>query len=251
MKRHPKLTCWALIPARSGSQRIPNKNIKLLGEHPLLAYTIQAAINSGVFSKVVVSTDSRAIADIAKKYGAEIPLLRPAKFAGDQSPDLEWIKHLLSELFKEGNKADCFSILRPTSPFRQPETIRRAWRQFLSDSRADSLRAVEKCKQHPAKMWHVDLAANRMEPVLVNPVRHETQWHSMQYQSLPSIYAQNASLEIAWCKTVFEKGAIAGDEIMPFLTENYEGFDINRPEDWIIAEHLVKQNPNLLPRINV
>lgn len=216
-----------------------------------MAYTIQAAINSGVFARVIVSTDSREIAGIAQKYGAEIPFLRPAKFAGDRSPDIEWIKHMLGKLFKAGDGADCFSILRPTSPFRQPETIRRAWRQFLSDDQADSLRAVELCRQHPAKMWHVDLAANRMKPVLINPAGHKTPWHSMQYQSLPEIYAQNASLEIAWCKTALEKSTIAGDKIVPFFTEGHEGFDINRPEDWIVAEHLVKQNHNLLPKINV
>lgn len=216
-----------------------------------MAYTIRAAIDSGIFAKVIVSTDSREIADIAQKYGAEIPFLRPAKFAGDHSPDIDWVKHLLGKLFKKGNVADCFSILRPTSPFRQSETIHRAWRQFLSDNRADSLRAVEKCKQHPAKMWHVDLAANRMKPVLVNPAKHEVPWHSMQYQSLPEVYAQNASIEIAWCRTVLEKGAIAGDEIIPFFTEGHEGFDINRPEDWIVAEHLVEQNHNLLPKVSV
>lgn len=216
-----------------------------------MAYTIRAAIDSGIFTRVVVSTDSREIADIAKKYGAKIPFLRPAKFAGDHSPDIEWVRHLLSKLFKEGNKTDCFSILRPTSPFRQSETIRRAWRQFLSDGQADSLRAVELCRQHPAKMWQIETAANRIKPVMVSPAKHKTPWHSMQYQSLPPIYAQNASLEIAWCKTVLKKSTIAGDEIMPFFTEGYEGFDINRPDDWIIAEHLIKRNPNLLPAINV
>lgn len=251
MDEKTNLVCWALIPARSGSKRIPNKNIKLLGGHPLLAYTIRAAIGSGVFTRVIVSTDSRETADIAQKYGAEIPFLRPVKFAGGHSPDIEWVKHLLGELFKESDRADCFSILRPTSPFRQPETIRRAWQQFLSDSRADSLRAVEKCRQHPAKMWHVDLAANRMKPVLVNPAGHETPWHSMQYQSLPTVYAQNASLEIAWCRVPFEHNTIAGAEIRPFFTEGHEGFDINRPEDWIVAEYLIKENPNLLPKINL
>lgn len=251
MQKSRKLICWALIPARSGSKRIRNKNVKLLGGHPLLAYTIRAAIDSGVFARVIVSTDSSEIADIAKKYGAEIPFLRPAKFAGNHSPDIEWVRHLLVELFKKGKGADCFSILRPTSPFRQPKTIRRAWRQFLSNDKIDSLRAVELCRQHPAKMWRIDLTTKRMKPLLVNPARHEVPWHSMQYQSLPEIYAQNASLEIAWCRTALEKGTIAGDDIMPFFTDGYDGFDINRPEDWIIAEHLIKENPNILPKISI
>lgn len=237
--------CLGLIPARSGSKRIPNKNIKLLNGHPLLAYTIRAAINSGVLSRVIVSTDNRKIADIALKYGAEVPFLRPAEYATSESPDIEWIKHLLTELRKKGEAAEYFSILRPTSPFRQPETIQRAWKQFLNDSKVDSLRAVEKCGQHPAKMWYVK--DNRMTPILKNPNKSQTPWHSTPYQALPVIYVQNASLEISKYKIPLEEGSIAGNKIMPFFTEGYEGFDINNEKDWILAEYLVKVNPKILP----
>ena len=145
----------ALIPARAGSKRVPGKNIRRLAGHPLIAYTIAAALESGVFDAVVVSTDSDDYADIARYYGAEVPFLRPETLAGSLSPDIEWVEHALLTLEGLGRSFDAFSILRPTSPFRQAETIQRAWQQFSEESGVDSLRAVESCKQHPGKMWVV------------------------------------------------------------------------------------------------
>jgi CMP-N,N'-diacetyllegionaminic acid synthase len=237
----------ALIPARAGSKRIPDKNIRPLAGHPLIAYTISAALQSEVFSAVLVSTDSQVYEEIAKYYGAEIPYLRPPELAGDLSPDIEWLEYTLSSLRQDSREYDCFSILRPTSPFRLPETIQRAWRAFTEEKGVDSLRAVEKCKQHPGKMWVV--RGTRMMPLLpLTPP--EQPWHSSQYQSLPEVYAQNASLEIAWSRVVFESRTIAGDVLMPFFTEDYEGFDVNSPYDWNLAEHLVESGQARLPSIS-
>jgi N-acylneuraminate cytidylyltransferase len=237
----------ALIPARAGSKRVADKNIRLLAGHPLIAYTIAAALQSEVFSAVIVSTDSTLYADIASYYGAEIPYLRPLELAGDLSPDIEWVEYTLSRLRQDGREYNCFSILRPTSPFRLPETIQRAWSVFKNEDGVDSLRAVEKCKQHPGKMWVV--RGNRMVPLLpLSPT--EQPWHSSQYQSLPEVYAQNASLEIAWSRVVFEGRTIAGDVLMPFFTKDYEGFDVNRVYDWNLAEHLVDSGQARLPSIS-
>jgi len=239
-------SCIALIPARSGSKRIANKNIRVLGGHPLIAYTIRSAIDSGIFSEVIVSTDSKEYAEIARYYGAEVPFLRPLEYAGDLSPDIEWITYTLKRLKDEEEKFDCFSILRPTSPFRLPGTILRAWNAFILEGGVDSLRAVEKCHEHPGKMWVV--RGKRMMPLL--PFGPEQQpWHSSPYQALPIIYVQNASLEIAWCHIVLEKGTIAGEVIIPFLTENYEGFDVNQPEDWTNAMDLIEGGMACLPSV--
>src|SRR2546425_9002622 len=123
----PSPTAVALIPARSGSKRVKQKNIRPLAGHPLLAYSIAAARESGIFRSVLVSTDSEEIAAIARSYGAEVPFLRPAAMAADHSPDIEWIEHLLVELGRRDRVYDCFAILRPASPFRRVGTIRRAW----------------------------------------------------------------------------------------------------------------------------
>ncbi|WP_029214908.1 acylneuraminate cytidylyltransferase family protein [Kallotenue papyrolyticum] len=235
----------ALIPARAGSKRVQGKNIRPLAGHPLLAYTIAAAVDSGVFAAVIVSTDSEQIAEIATYYGAEVPFLRPVEYAGDTSPDIEWVDYTLRRLANEGRRFDCFSILRPTSPFRAPETIRRAWHQFLATPAIDSLRAVEKCKQHPGKMWVLN--GDRMVPLLLNP--RGTPWHSTPYQALPEVYVQNASLEIAWSRVVFEQRTIAGELLTPFITYGYEGFDINDSLDWVLAEELLRRGEATLPHV--
>jgi CMP-N,N'-diacetyllegionaminic acid synthase len=241
-------TCIAFIPARSGSKRVKNKNIRLLKGHPLIAYTIAAAKESQIFSEIIVSTDNKEIKEIAKYYGAEVPVLRPKKFAHDLSPDIEWIKHILE--FLRGKKKDDshLAILRPTSPFRQANTIKRAWKQYLSESNIDSLRAVEKCRQHPAKMWLVE--NNRIKPVMIGYDENKTPWHSKPYQALPVVYVQNASLEITKAQVIFKKNTISGEIISPFITENWEGYDINDEKDWFYAEKLLEEKKTILPFIN-
>ena len=236
----------ALIPARAGSKRVPGKNIRRLGAHPIMAYTIAAALDSHVFDEVIVSTDDEDYASIARHYGASVPFLRPAALAGDRSPDIEWVEHTLMNLKAGGRGYDCFSLLRPTSPFRQMETIRRAWRAFTGQTGVDSLRAVERCRQHPGKMWVVNGA--RMTPLLPSGPT-DVPWHSSQMQTLPEVYVQNASLEIAWTRVVFEGHTIAGNVLMPFFTEGFEGFDVNTPDDWLLAEHYVDRGDARLPAV--
>ena len=237
----------AFIPARSGSKRVPNKNIKQLGEHPMLAYTVRAAIDSGVFDAVICATDSQLYADVALHYGAEVPFLRPVEISGDKSPDIEWVIWMLRQLKELGRDYEIYSILRPTSPFRLPSTIRRAWQAFSEDSQADSLRAIETCKQHPGKMWVV--RGKRMLPVMPFTL-NGTPWHSSQYTVLPEIYAQDASLEIAWSRLALEHNNIAGEAIIPFISEGLEGFDINEIEDWLLAEHYLAEGKATLPIIS-
>jgi N-acylneuraminate cytidylyltransferase len=238
----------ALIPARSGSKRLAHKNIRLLGGHPAIAYTIVTAIASKIFDAVIVSTDSEVYADIARYYGAEIPFLRPPEASGDRSPDIDWVALTIERLDAAGRRYDAFSLLRPTSPFRKPETIRRAWDQFLAAEGVDSLRAVEPVEQHPGKMWVVR-GGGRMLPLLpLSP--EDTPWHSQQMASLPRVYAQNASLEIAWTRVVRETRTIAGTVLTAFLTEGDEGLDINRQKDWWWAEHLIASGEAVLPKID-
>lgn len=239
-------SCIALIPARAGSKRVPNKNIRELGGHPLLAYSIAAALDSGVFAAVHVSTDSEEIAAIARHYGAETPFLRPAVLAGDLSPDIDWIEYTFDRLEELGRGYDSFAILRPTNPFRLPSTIRRAWQAFRSQQGVDSLRAVEKCSEHPGKMWVI--RGSRLLPLLpFGPVAQP--WHSTPYQALPEVYVQNASLEIAWTSVALERRSIAGEVLAPFLTVGDEGHDVNDPEDWFFAEHLLRSGQATLPPV--
>ena len=234
----------ALIPARSGSKRIPDKNIKILGEHPLISHTIKAAKESSIFKKIICVTDSNHYKDIAEYYGAEVPKLRPKSISGDFSPDIEWVRWILSYLEETGLSFDAFSILRPTSPFRNASTIRRAWREFTEFQPSHSLRAIQKCKEHPGKMWKIK--GNNLYPIFKGKIE-DTPYHSSQYSVLPEIYVQNASLEIAWAKVPFEYNSISGDLITPFISKDYEGFDINHLEDWIIAAHYLDKGTLSLP----
>src|SRR5215207_3834350 len=178
----------ALIPARAGSKRLEGKNVRLLAGHPLIAYAIAAALDSAVFDAVIVSTDSADIAAISRYYGAEVPALRPSALADDLSPDLDWVRHTLQSLRSTGRNYECFSILRPTSPFRTAATVRRAWEWFGPRRDVDSLRAVERCKQHPGKMWKRQ--GDRIVPLLDGGPTSPP-WHSMAYQSLPEVLVQN------------------------------------------------------------
>lgn len=242
-----KPTSIAFIPARSGSKRIPHKNIRPLGKHPVLAYSIRTAIDSGVFDAVVCATDSELYAEIARHYGAEVPFLRSNDISGDKSPDIEWVEWMLSKLADAGRQYDVFSILRPTSPFRTAETIRKAWQTFIEAQGADSLRAVEKCKQHPGKMWVI--REGRMLPLMpLSP--EEVPWHSSQYAALPTVYAQNASLEIAWSRVVTVGRTIAGSVVVPFISEGCEGLDVNEEFDWWKAERLLADGAASLPPIS-
>jgi CMP-N,N'-diacetyllegionaminic acid synthase len=248
MARSKASSCIALIPARAGSKRVPHKNIALLAGHPLIAYSICAARQSGVFEKVLVSTDSEDYARIARHYGAEVPFLRPNTIAGDKSPDIEWIKYTLKKLADAGETFDAFSILRPTSPCRKPGTIKRAWDQFKSQDGIDSLRAVELCGQHPGKMWVV--RGKRMHPLMPMTAEGITPYHSTQYTGLPLVYVQNASLEIAWSSIALEQSTIAGEVLTPFLTRDDEGLDVNTQRDWRLLEMMVEDGSATLPDIN-
>ena len=237
-----------LIPARAGSKRVPNKNILQLQGHPLLAYTISAALDSGVFEKVIVSTDSDEYAQIALHYGAEVPFLRPNSLAQDSSADIGWVAHALESLALNGYEYEIFSILRPTSPFRNASTIRRAYEAFSSRTDIDSIRAVELCSQHPGKMWRVK--GDHLIPLLsVQP--DGLDWFSSPTQSLPEVWVQNASLEIAFSRCVLESESISGSRIAPFKTVFPEGIDINSEFDFTRAKMVVDEGLFSLPEVRV
>lgn len=227
----------ALIPAREGSNRIKNKNIKKLFGIHLIGHAINSAKKSRIFDRIIVSTDSKKYASISRKYGADVPFLRPKKFSKSNSPDYEWVKFTLDNLLKKGEFFTHFFILRPTNPFRSYKTIRRAWKKFESEKQADSLRAIELCKQHPGKMWKV--SGKFMSPFFKKN-KFNQPYHNLQFKSLPTLYIQNASLEISKTDVLFRHKTITGKKIIPFFTKKKEGFDINYPIDLKVAEILKK-----------
>ena len=223
----------ALIPARSGSERVRDKNVRPLAGHPLLAYAVATARQAGIFDRIVCSTDSGKIAEVAQRYGADVPFLRPSELATSTSPDIEWITHTLEHLDEH---YDLFGIVRATNPFRGPDVLRRGLVQLLATPEADSIRAVELVKQHPGKMWVVE--GRTMRPLL-DQSQLDVAWHAGQYQGLPEIYAQNSALEIAWTRVVSQTGTREGKVVAPFFTDGYEGFNIDDEDDWDRARRLL------------
>ena len=236
----------ALIGARSGSERVANKNIRRLAGHPLLAYAIATAQQAGVFERVLVSTDSDEIADVARWYGADVPIIRPPEMATATSPDIEWIAYTLERL---PESYELFAIVRATNPFRGPDVIRRGLEQLLATPEADSIRAVELVKQHPGKMWELAEDGRTMS-ALLDQSKLDVAWHAGQYQALPRVYHQNSALEIAWTRVVTETGTREGRVLAPFLTEGLEGFNVDDEWDWERAEALVASGAAALTAID-
>jgi len=242
-----KPSAVALIPARSGSTRLPGKNVRMLRGHPLIAYTIASAIASDVFDAVVVSTDSPEIASIAGGYGAEVLSLRPAPMASAKSPDIEWVGHTLRELEVAGRRYEAWALLRPTSPLRSADSIARAFRELVAHGdAADSIRAVEPVRQHPGKMWTMD--GDYIVPLLPQP-EGSVPPHSRQFQDLPAVYVQDSSLEVSWVHVALSGGGIAGTRVLAWRPPGHEGLSIDYREDWDRLEQLLATGAAVLPVI--
>lgn len=141
----------AIIPARGGSKRLPDKNMRILAGKPLIGWTIESAIESGVFSRVVVSTDSWEIAVMAAQFGAEVPFMRPEELASDDTPSIEVLIHAANSLMA-GKETPWthLACLQPTSPLRTAENIREAV-HLLEEKQADAIISV--CKSEHSPLW--------------------------------------------------------------------------------------------------
>jgi len=238
----------ALIPARAGSKRIPGKNIRLFEGHPLMAYTIVAAQQSGVFEGVYVCTEDAETAAIARRYGAVV-IPRSAASAADDAADILWVREAMTAF---SPRPDTFAILRPTSPFRTAATIRRAAGAFAADPAADSLRAVDvRDGPHPGKMWVYHEDIGRITPVMKDWLA-SAPYHSSPTQSfLGRIVRQNASLEMARTAGTLDRTppTIAGEVVAPFFTDAAEGVDLNTESDWSAADTLIRVGCATLPEM--
>lgn len=229
----------ALILARGGSQRVPKKNILPLNGKPLIAYTITCAMDSKHINRIIVSTDSPEIAEVAKEWGAEVPFLRPHEISRSDSTELDAFKHALHWLkTHEDYEPDMIVKLFPTAPFRKPESIDACVDLMLANPQADSVRSVKMCSEHPFKMWKIE--DNRLKSFV--PVKDKPKdAHTLSYQVLPRVYVNNANIDVTKPKTVYEKNSITGTEIIPLVMDELESVDINMPLDVILAEELIKR----------
>lgn len=237
---------FALIPARYGSKRIKNKNLKLLKGHPLIAYSIYYAKKLNIFDDIIVSTDSKEISDIAKKYGASVPFLRSTNYATDNSNDFEWMNELINSL--DLNDNSLLVTLRPSNPIRNLHNLKMAIEKFENSSGFDSLRAMQKVKQHPAKMWRIDNLTGEAISLL-NQGENLPQYHSRPTQLLEDVYCQDASLEVTTVKSIKSNKSISGNKVLGWINSGFEGYDLNSETDWIFLEFLIKEKLIDLPNV--
>lgn len=226
----------ALIPARGGSKTIPRKNVKDFAGVPLIAYSIAAGLQSKLVSRVLVSTDDEEITRVSRRFGAEVPFVRPADHAQDQTPDLPVFEHALNWLAEhEGYRPEIVVQLRPTSPLRRMWHIDQAIQALIERPQADSVRTVVVPFQNPFKMWTIG-EDGLMRPLLETEFKEP---YNMPRQALPDVYWQTGYVDAAWSRTILEKKSMTGEQILPLVIHPGDWVDLDSPEDWQRAEQLM------------
>ncbi len=233
-----KIEVLAIIPARGGSKGIPRKNIREFAGYPLIAYSIQAALNSKLVTRVIVSTDDEEIALVARQYGAEVPFLRPSEIAQDMTLDLPVFQHVLGELAKtEDYQPDVVVQLRPTSPVRPVTLVDDAVQLLLDHPEVDSVRGIVPSGQNPYKMWKIDPKSGLMQGLLA--VKGIEEPYNAPRQVLPETFWQTGHIDAIRPNVIIQQNSMSGKNILPVMIDPLYTVDIDKPVDWQRAEWLV------------
>jgi len=244
MKNHKII---ALIPARGGSKSIPKKNIIDLEGYPLIAFSIAAAKLSKSISRIIVSTDSEEIAEISRAYGAEVPFLRPKKFAQDTSRDIEAINHALLWLrAKENYSPDYVVFLRPTTPLRNIKLIDKAILEIINDKKATALRSASLSQHTAYKLFkkkgdYIDFFGKE-------DFKKGVEYYDFPRQVLPITYQPNGYVDVILPGTIEKTGTLHGKRIRAFITKKVA--DIDEIRDVKFAQKILKDK-EYLPLINL
>ncbi|OGY63544.1 MAG: hypothetical protein A3I89_02095 [Candidatus Harrisonbacteria bacterium RIFCSPLOWO2_02_FULL_41_11] len=229
-----------VIPARGGSKRIPNKNIRNFLGKPLIAYTIKQALKVPFVDRVIVDTDSPKIAAFAKKYGAEAPWLRPAHLAADKSKVIDALTYLLQRLNKEeGYQPDYLLLLQTTSPLRELKDIQACWK-LMQNSDATTVLTVS--TTHP-QLYYLDKDKNLSlaNRIVVN--------HS-NTQAWPPAYLLNGCfVYIVKVSALLKEQAVLTKNTKAVICDKWRSVDLDNPEDWALAELLYKNRKAIAKRI--
>lgn len=231
----------AIIPARGGSKGLPGKNIRLLSGHPLISYSILAAQKSSKINRIIVSTDSKEIAEISEKYGAEVPFIRPANLAEDNSKDIEVFQHALNFLKEKENYFPDFVIqLRPTSPIRFLDDIDNCINLLKNNADADSVRVVTESPITPYKMWKIKDENSPMEPLL--EIEDIIEPYNESRHTLPKVYWQVGVLDVIRTNIINEKNTMSGNKILPYIINREYSVDIDNVKDFENAEIVINNS---------
>ena len=216
----------AIITARGGSKRIPRKNIKNFMGKPMLAYAIEAALKSGIFEEVMVSTDDKEIAEVAIKYGANVPFMRSAKTASDTATTFDVIDEVINEYKKLGKNFESLCCIYPCVPFLKAETLRDAHKK-MREGNFDAIMPV--CKYSVPIEW-----AMKIENNLLVPFDREKQ--NMRSQDIEPKYFDVGMFY--YCKTekIYQHKSLAPDNTAAYILDEKECQDIDNETDWQLAE---------------
>lgn len=238
----------AIIPARSGSKSVPDKNIRIVGGKPMLVHSIEHALSSKLVTRVILSTDSEKYAQIGRDAGAQVPFLRPAEYATDTATDLEVFEHALTWLKEHENYVpDIVVQLRPTYPIRNPRDIDAMINMLVECPEADSVRSIAPASEIPYKMWvfEEDFLIKTggghpegSEPVSglrISPVTTSIkESYNMPRQALPTAYYQNACIDVMRSTTVTDKHSMTGDVILGYVMK--DNYDIDTEAELLAAD---------------
>jgi len=231
------MKCLAIIPARSGSKGIKDKNIKELCGKPLMQYTLEAAVNSGIFDEIMVSTDSKYYADIARNIkGVSVPFLRNSSTAGDTSSTWDVVCEVLDNYRKLGIEYDMFCVLQPTSPLRSAQNIREAF-QLYNEKNANSIVSV-------CKLGHPINICNTLpeDHSLVGFIKEQDKYAR---QMNPTYYRINGSIYMCNTKAFLEYGTIYKEKSYAYIMTELDSIDIDTEDDFLIAELLINRKNNI------
>ena len=235
----------AIIPARSGSKGVQDKNVKHLSGKPLFAYSIVAAQSAKMIDRVIVSTDSQHYADIAKLYGAEVPFLRPKEISGDRSSVYEYVKHLLEWMNEnEGAIPTYLVLLLPTTPLREIVHIENAIKSILANDNACGLRSVQEMSETAYKTLEVD---NNGYLKCICTGSYDINIAYRSRQEFPKTYQPNGYIDIMRSSYVIENKKIFGDNVIGYVTPPI--VEVDTIEDFEYLEYQVAKNPFIVKRL--
>lgn len=233
---------FAIIPARSGSKGVKDKNIKKLHGHSLLEWSINAAKKSKLIDRVFISTDSSQYAEIAKGYGAESPFLRPAAISGDTASDLDFIMHAIDEWQKLDLKPDYLVHIRPTTPIRDPSIIDQAISIF-TNSDFNSLRSVHKMSESSYKTLEINDGS--LTPLALFGDKKTDS--NAPRQTFPDTYQANGYVDVLDIKFIIKNKDIHGKRILPFITSI--AHEIDSAEDFEYLEYKALNSEEIIKKL--
>jgi CMP-N,N'-diacetyllegionaminic acid synthase len=225
----PSSGVLGLIPARGGSKGVPGKNVRLLGGKPLVAHAAAVARESGVIDRVLLSTDDVDIADAGRRAGLDVPFLRPASLAADDTPMLPVIQHAVAALGDMGWDAEIVVLLQPTSPLRTAAHIRAAV-ALLRQTGADSVVTVVEVPRHLSPDYVMRIDEGRLRPFLPEGAR------VTRRQDARAAYSRDGTVYACWRRTLDRFGDIYGNDCRPLVIDAAESLSIDSPADWDEAE---------------